>query len=470
MSALSKLFAIKGVKFEKDPPSVGSLYKQSISIAWPATVEGAMLSIIGSVDTMMVGSLGYAALAAVGLAGQPRMILTVLVQALCVGTTAITARRKGAQDRDGANECFRQSMIMVTILGILFGALGYLVAEPFLTLAGANEDTLGLSTAYFRIICLGFPLNCWLMAICAAMRGVGKTRITMTTNVTANLVNVFFNYCLINGNLGFPALGVEGAAIATVIGTFVATVIAFVFALKKGEYLQLRLRLGKRFHKETFKSLISVGSSSIAESVFLRIGFFVNSRLVAGLGTLPMAVYQVVSQVSGLSFTVGDGIAAAGTTLVGQNLGAKRKDLAAAHIQVSRGISYVTSGILMVLIFVFRRELALLFNTDPEVVNGATAGFLAVIVGMVPQNGRVVYSGCLRGAGDVKFVAFCSLISVAVFRPVMVWLMCYPLGEVLSVIQIAYTGPWIAFVLDAIIRDRLMFWRIKTGKWANIRL
>ena len=68
MSALSKLFAIKGVKFEKDPPSVGSLYKQSISIAWPATVEGAMLSIIGSVDTMMVGSLGYAALAAVGLA------------------------------------------------------------------------------------------------------------------------------------------------------------------------------------------------------------------------------------------------------------------------------------------------------------------------------------------------------------------------------------------------------------------
>jgi len=470
MSALSKLFAVKGVNFEQEPPSVGSLYKQNISIAWPAALEGAMLSIIGSVDTMMVGSLGYAALAAVGLAGQPRMILTVLVQALCVGTTAVIARRKGAENQAGANECFRQSMLLVTLLGLIFGAAGYLSAYPFLRLAGANEDTLELSVSYFRIICLGFPLNCWLMAICAAMRGVGKTRITMTTNVTANLVNVFFNYCLINGNLGFPALGVEGAAIATVIGTFVATVIAFVFALKKGMYLRLRLQLCKPFHKDTFRSLISVGSSSIAESVFLRIGFFVNSRLVAGLGTIPMAVYQVVSQVSGLSFTIGDGIAAAGTTLVGQNLGAGRKDLAAAHIQVSRGISYVTSGILMVLIFVFRRELALLFNDDPTVVAGATAGFLAVIAGMVPQNGRVVYSGCLRGAGDVKFVALCSLVSVAVFRPIVVWLLCYPLGEALAFLEIAATGPWIAFVLDAIIRDRLMHWRIGTGKWATIRL
>ena len=111
MSALSKLFAIKGVKFEEEPPALGSLYKQSISIAWPAALEGAMMSIIGSVDTMMVGSLGYAALAAVGLAGQPRMILTVLVQALCVGTTAVVARRKGDQDQGGANECFRQSMV-----------------------------------------------------------------------------------------------------------------------------------------------------------------------------------------------------------------------------------------------------------------------------------------------------------------------------------------------------------------------
>ncbi len=470
MSVLSKLFAVRGVKFEDTPPSTGSLYKQSISIAWPAAVEGAMLSIIGSVDTMMVGSLGYEALAAVGLAGQPRMLLTVLIQSLCVGTTAVTARRKGADSREGANECFRQSFLIITLLGLLTAAFGFFCAEPLLKLAGANSDTLQLSTDYFRIISLGFPLNAWLMCICAAMRGVGKTRITMVTNVTANLVNVFFNYCMIGGNLGFPAWGVKGAAIATVIGTFVATVMAFVFALKPGGYLKLRLQPGKKFHGETFRSLISVGSSSIAESVFLRIGFFINSRLVADLGTLPMAVFQVVNQVSGLSFTIGDGIAAAGTTLVGQNLGAKRKDLAAAHIKVSRGISYVTSVILMLLIFVFRRQLAMLFNTDPQVISGASAGFLAVVVGMIPQNGRIVYSGCLRGAGDTKFVALCSLVSVAAFRPFVAWLLCYPLREPLAFLQVAYTGPWIAFVLDAIVRDRLLNWRIKTGKWAEIKL
>ncbi len=470
MTLLERLNPVRRIQWEGEAPPVASLYRQSLSIAWPAALEGALVSIIGSVDTMMVGSLGYAAIAAVGISAQPRMLLLVLAQAVGVGTTAVTARRKGAGDQDGANECFRQSMLLMTLLGAMMSALGYFVASPFLRLAGANSEMLGMATDYFRIICLGLPLNCWLMAICAAMRGIGKTRITMVTNITANLVNVFFNYCLIGGKLGFPALGVRGAAIATVIGTAVATLIALVFSLQKLGYLRLRLNLRKPLDVGTFRSLVTVGSSSIAETVFLRIGFFLNSKIVAGLGTAPMAVYQVVSQVSSLSFCLGDGVAAAGTSLVGQGLGAGRKDLAAAHIRISRSISYVTSILLMALIFFFRRQISTLFTDDELVIAGANAGYLAVIAGLIPQNGRVVYSGCLRGAGDVKFVAFCSLVSVAVFRPAVTWLLCYPLADKLPFLELVYTGPWIAFDLDAVIRDRLMKWRIRTGKWAEIRL
>ena len=198
-----------------DPGVTTDLYKKTLSIAWPSTVEGALMSIIGSVDTMMVGTLGAASIAAVGLTGQPRMIMLILAQALCIGTTALCARRKGAHDQQGANNCLNQSLAIITVIGIFMTLTGYFGAEWLMKLGGANEDTLELSITYFRVISLAFLPSCWQLCICAAMRAIGKTRVTMVTNVTANVVNVILNYILINGKLGLPALGVKGAAIAT---------------------------------------------------------------------------------------------------------------------------------------------------------------------------------------------------------------------------------------------------------------
>ena len=92
MQAIRRYFALKDVRLEQEEPTLGQLYKRNLSIAWPAALEGALMSIISSVDTMMVGTLGYTAIAAVGLTTQPRMILLILAQALCVGTTAIVSR------------------------------------------------------------------------------------------------------------------------------------------------------------------------------------------------------------------------------------------------------------------------------------------------------------------------------------------------------------------------------------------
>ncbi|MBR0462950.1 MAG: MATE family efflux transporter [Clostridia bacterium] len=443
------------------------MYGQSLNIAWPSTIEGALLSIIGSFDTMMVGTLGAAAIAAVGLTSQPRMILLIMAQSLCVGTTALCARRKGADDRAGANSCLNQSLALVTVLGIIMMALGYYFAPWFMSLAGANDDTMSMSVDYFRIISLGIPLNCWSLCICAAMRAIGKTRVTMVTNITANIVNVCLNYILINGKLGFPALGVRGAAIATVCGTAVSCAMAVSFVVRTGGYYRLAL---PKFDRLTLKGLVNVGSSSIVEAAFMRIGFLVNSRLIAGVGTNAFAAYQIVSQVSSLSFTLGDGIATAGTSLVGQSLGARRKDLAMAHVKIARRISVFASIILMIVIFALRRELALLFTRDEEIILGVTLSFYVVITGMLPQNGRVVYSGCLRGAGDTAFVAVVALISVAILRPALTWLFCYPLNNAMPGMQIAVMGPWIAFVIDALVRDGLLYWRIRQGKWLDIRL
>lgn len=450
------------------PASQKELYCNALRIGLPATIEGALLSIISSVDTIMVQVVDPNAIASISLTSQPRMILLIIAQALCVGTTALVARRRGENDQAGASSVLCQSMAIITAVGIIISLLGYFFAEPIMNLAGADQDTRAMSVAYFKVIASGLVFNCWNLCICAAMRAIGNTRITMVTNITANLVNVLMNYCLIGGNLGFPKLGVRGAAIATVIGTAVACSISFFFVTRKNGYLKLHWKV--KFDRRTLSGLGRVGASSIAESAFLRIGFFINTRMIADIGATALTSYTIVQQVSSLSFTLGDGVATAGATLVGQSLGARDKEKAKDYVKVCRMISLAFSIALMVTIFFARTVLARLFTQDPQVIKGASAAFIAVIVGIISQNARVVYSGCLRGAGDVKYVAMCSLVSVAIIRPLLTWLCCYPLNTAFPTWMFAFTGPWISFVIDAFVRQILLFARIRKGKYLEIRL
>ena len=466
----SLFLGFKYTRDEGDTEPLGSMYKKVLQIAWPAALEGLLLTLMNSFDTMMVGKLGPAAITSVGLCAQPRMIILLVAQAICTGTMAVIARRKGEGRQDAANSCLRQSLLLVTFIGILMTVLGVVLANPLLRLAGGTEETLPDAVIYFQVISLAFIPNCWAICICSAMRGIGKTRITMVVNVSANLVNIFLNYCLISGHLGFPALGVKGAAIATAIGTCVSSVIAIVVVMQKSGYLSLRPFKGFRFDKSTLGSIIKVGSGTILESVCMRIGFLLNGKLIAGVGTAAFAASQIVGQVSSLTFCLGDGVSSACTSLVGQSLGANTKKKAMAYVRVGERISIFMSIAIMLFAFFGRNWLPTLFTDDRLVIYGCAVSFIVLLFGIYPQNMRVMLAGCLRGAGDVRYVAFVSLISVAILRPLLTFICCYPLNKAFPAAQFAFTGPWISFVIDALVRWILLHIRVNKGQWVNIRL
>ena len=142
-----------------------------------------------------------------------------------------------------------------------------------------------------------------------------------------------------------------------------------------------------------------------------------------------------------------------------------------AHARAGYRIGLAAALMLMTVIFIFRRQIALLFTDEEQIIAGVTASLYVVIASMIFQNGRVVLSGALRGAGDVKFVAVCALLSVTILRPAFTWLFCYPVaGWLPQFPNVAVMGPWIAFLIDSIVRDRLLSHRIKQGKWLNIKL
>ena len=191
---------------------------------------------------------------------------------------------------------------------------------------------------------------------------------------------------------------------------------------------------------------------------------------MAKISTNVYATYQIVQQVSSLSFTVGDGLAIASTSLIGQSLGEKRKDLAKANVKITRNLSVVSAIILMAIVFFTRKLIPRLFTDVEAVIEDASIAFIVIAVGLIPQNGRIVYSGCLRGAGDAKYVAIISLISVTIVRPIATYIFCYPVAAMLPGMYFAVTGPWISFVIDSLLRDVLLKRRIDQGKWLDIKL
>lgn len=450
-------------------PSTREAYGNLISIALPSVCEMVLMSLIGSVDTMMVGTLGTDAIAAVGLVGQPRMLMLCMFMALNVGVTAIVARRKGEGLQKEANQTLRNALVIIIAMSVAMMTLALAFSRPLMTFAGAQEDTIDMANAYFRILACALPINALTMCINAAQRGTGNTKTTMYVNIVANLVNVCWNYLLINGNLGFPKLGVEGAAIATDIGICVGFILALcslISGSRRHDFLQVSLKDNWKLDKKTVRGIFKLGGNAMVEQAALRFGFFTYAKIVASLGTDAFAAHQVCMQFLNLSFNFADGIGVAGTSLVGQMMGKKRVDLSVVYGKCSQRLAFTVAIILATSIVIFRAQLVSLFmnpGDSQQVYDLAVRVMLVVALFQPFQTSSVVYSGCLRGAGDTKYVARVMMICVALIRPVAAF-------TAVHILHVGLIGGWMASLLDMIIRMALVSRRFSSGKWHDIKV
>ena len=445
-------------------PGNAEILRKTFQVAWPSMLESFMMALVSMVDTIMVSSLGPSAIAAIGLTNQPKFICLAVFMSMSVAVSALVARRRGEGDRDGANKVLIQSLLIVLLLNFVITLLALAFADPILRFTGTNADTHELAMQYYQIVVGCQLFNAINTIINAAQRGAGNTKIAMWTNLVSNGVNVVFNYLLIQGKMGFPALGVRGAAIATVLGTLAAMLMALRSISHPQGYLFLwRGRKFMRFDRKTLGSLVDIGSSTLADQVFLRIGFMLYVMIVAHLGTNAFAAHQIGMNILTMSFAMGDGLSVAAIALVGQSLGQNRPDLAKIYGGFCQRVGMVCSLVLAVVYFLLNDQIFRLFSDDPEIlVYGPMMMFFVVII-VLFQIAQVIYSGCLKGGGDTRFVALVSLLSVSIMRPMAGWLFVYPLNMGLM-------GAWIGLTMDQGMRMLLTFIRFKSDKWLKIKI
>lgn len=450
---------MKKIRYDKNTVRI------ALNMAVPSILESFFVTLAGLIDSLMVSSLGAAAVAAVGLTAQPKFVGLAIFIAINVSLSALVARRRGEGKRDSANAILCTAFLLIISLAVILSILLTYFAPQILRLCGSAADTHDAAVIYYRIIMGGMIFNCIQMGINSAQRGAGNTKITMRTNITSSVVNVVFNYLLIGGNLGFPALGIKGAALATVLGTVVSCVMSIFSVMNKDGFVSIPYIIKQKIRPSfmAFKNIIRVGYSVFFEQLLMRIGFMATAVMAAGQGTAAMAAHQVAMNIMGLSFSFGDGLQAAAVALIGRSLGEKKPERAFMFGATCRMIGGVISVCLAVIYFAGAKPLMELFFKEPEIVSIGVGIMQIIIVVVLFQIQQVIYMGCLRGAGDTLYTAVTSAIGVTVVRTGVSYFFAYTVGW-------GIFGIWMGVLGDQLIRFVLAAVRFKQGKWVKIKI
>ena len=431
-------------------PSRKSMTRKALSVAWPAVMESFFVVLAGMIDTMMVAELGPYAVAATGLTAQPKFIGLTVFFGVNIAVSALVARRKGERNQKDANEITLTALWLTVGLCVILTVLFVVLSPQMMQLAGSNADTHEAAVEYFRIIMGGMFFNVITMVINAAQRGSGNTRLSMSTNLVSSIVNIIFNWLLIKGRLGFPAWGIRGAAIATVLGTVVSAGMAVFSLFRRSSYVRIPLMISMklRFTKHAVRSIWNLALSSTVENLAMRIGFLATALIAARLGTDEFAAHNIGMNLLGLGFSFADGMQVAAIALTGESLGAGKKEMARKQAGICQRIGFVISVVLsLILLFGGRWIFSLYFREDHILDMGVLiCRFMTVII--LLQISQIIFTGTLRAAGDVRYTLIVALISVTLIRTVVTYLL-------VVVFRLGLTGVWIG---------------IRQGKWVDLKI
>lgn len=439
-----------------------ALRKEALKLALPATAEQLLSMMVNIVDTMLVGHLGASALAAVSLAAQWSFMATTLFAAVSTGAMALVARSVGADDWDTANRTVRQSVLVGLVIGLMATVLAQLFAEPAVALMGAKPEVLGQGITYLRIASSVFALSALMFVGNACLRGAGDTRTTMMVMAVVNVLNIAVAWTAINGPFGLPRLGVAGSALGAAVGRGVGGLLVMGILLKGRASLKLDLR-DWRLDLGLVKRVLRVGLPTGVERMVMRLGMMVFMRVIAGLGTVAVAAHAVALRAESFSFMPGFGFAVAGTTLVGQSLGARDPQRAERSGYLIYQMAASLMGVMGLVFVLFPRPLIGLFTDDLAVVQMALIPLR--IVGFVQPllAATMVFPGCLRGAGDTRFPMYVTSTTIWVVRVSVAAVLGLGLG-------MGLTGAWLGMATDMVTRGVIFFLRFRSGRWKLMRV
>ncbi len=441
-------------------PTGSPVRRQVLTLAWPVVIEQLLNMSVGLADTYIVGHLGAAPLAAVGLSMQALSLFWALFAAIGVGSTALVARHVGAQEPDQANAIARQSVLLALFVGALGAGTLWAGAPLFLTWLGAEADVIALGISYIRAVATTVFLFSVLFVGSAVLRGAGDTRTPMLLMLVVNAINITVAYTLANGVGPLPRLGVLGSGIGAASARGIGGLLMLWLLMRGRGAIKIGFGIPRPGWSDIGR-ILRIGLPTAGEQMLMRFGQVVLAAVITGLGTVAYAAHQVAINALSVAYMPGFGFALAATTLVGQELGAKRPDRAQQCAHEAVRLATLVMAVMGVLVSLFASQVVGIFVTDADVIESGApilriAGLVMPLLGI-----GFTFAGGLRGAGDTTAVLVILGASIWCVRVVGAHLLGPSLGLI---------GVWIAVGLDFGVRSMLLALRFRSGKWKSIRV
>ncbi|MFC6230813.1 MATE family efflux transporter [Paenibacillus allorhizosphaerae] len=446
-----------------DATDLKAVRKTIFKLAGPSLVEMLLINFMQMLNMVLVGRVGPEAVAVVGLTSQPYLLLIAVFMTLNVGTTVIVARSVGAGKPDEANRAASQAFAINIVLSVAVVAVGYFFAEELLRIMGATDDVLAQGLTYAEIIFLSIGFNTISMALTAILRGAGDTRTPMKINVLSNIMVVALGFPLIYGLFGLPAMGVTGAAVATIVAQLISMTWVIIVMFSGKYTVHLKLNSLFQLDREMIGRILKIGLPTAVEQIVMRLGMLVFVKVAASLGTIALAATQIAFNVFGLTFMPGMAFSIAASTLVGQALGAEKPDLAENYGWQVRKIGMIVAGAMGIVFIAFAPYIMMIYTPDPSVIQKGAVGLRIMGCIQVSQATQFILGGALRGAGDTRYPLYSTFIGVWGFRVLLSLVFVYLLKWDIA-------GIWVAAAADQFTRSVLIYIRFKQGKWKTVHV
>lgn len=467
--------------FPQDKP----VSKELFTLAFPVILSNLSRVFMSVVDVAMVGRLGAAALAATGMGAMLFWGALSLVIGIRTGVQTVASRRLGQKKYNQCGTALHNGLFMATVYGFPVSIAGWWLAKDFIPFFINDIKATSLAIEYSSIIFLGLLFSAYSFVFQGFYTGVEKTKIHMRVSITSNIVNVYLNAGLIYGSEGvklffsenvpaltflshlwqwttFPAMGVKGAAIATVVASLWMFVHYGLYLFSK----QIKSRfavLSLSVDGEMMNRQLRLAAPQGLQEVFIAAGWSMFYKIVGMIGLIELATTELLFTIMHASFMPALGVGQACSTLVSKYMGENKINKSEASIKESIRLAEYIMGVMGLSFILFPKYYLFIFTDDPEILRMGIFGLRMIgAVQFLDAIGFVLWFA-LSGAGNTLFPA--------VVESCLTWgvivLGSYVFGVVLG---LGFKALWLLFPIYMGLFAGIMIWKIRKGDWKNIQI
>ncbi len=437
----------------------GPIARTLLVLAWPVMLSNLFQTIYNLVDTLWLGRLGKVAIAAPTIVW-PLVFLMISVGAgITIAGTALVAQYTGARRHEEANHAAGQVFAFTGILALVLGISGVFIARPLMVAMGAGPDLLPAATSYLRIIYGGIPAMFGMFIVTSLLNGVGDTMTPMKLMGVSVVLNIILDPLFIFGWGPFPAWGITGAAVATVISRGIIAIygLYLLFAGKVGIHLRLR---HLRLEWAAVKHILVIGGPASLGQSGTALGFSIMTGILARFGTAVVSAFGIGNRIISIAIMPAMGLGQAAATMVGQNLGAEETKRAEHSAWTAISISTAFLLIASAAVYFLRTSLVRVFINDPEVIS-LGASMFAITAMAFPFMGILqVIIGAYQGSGHTVYSMFFSLFRLWALRIPLVYFLGFSLA-------MGADGVWWAMFISNFGASAVSIGFFLSGNWKH---